>query len=349
MSLYKILELPPPLEKYSSINDIKKNYRKLALIHHPDKNSNTEYSKNNFQKINAAYNILSDEKEREKYDKLNLNEQNNFNLIIEKFIKKMYDSKFCKHFYSSEKELESDLKALNNFEILDSISSKLKNLNINQLLNKFIDKNINKEYSNNLYYDSPNTDSETHCLNISQCKMFNDIPDIYKNNKNNINLNLKITIKNIINDELKKINVKRKINNYDDNNCIFDTFKFIFPLKSKFIIFPEYGDGDNNNSYNNGHLIIQLLLPETYIWNNYNIFYLIKVNLYEFIYGTEYYFNKDKYEISPFNETNKLENNNNLCKELFNDSLYNFKIFAKIIIDYNNNEQNLNLLFNNFC
>lgn len=52
----------------ASMDEITKAYRALALKHHPDKNrdSNTQEE---FQKINEAYNILSDKKKRAIYDK----------------------------------------------------------------------------------------------------------------------------------------------------------------------------------------------------------------------------------------------------------------------------------------
>jgi preprotein translocase subunit Sec63 len=37
---------------------IKKQYRKMALKYHPDKNGNTEESNERFKKINEAYNYL---------------------------------------------------------------------------------------------------------------------------------------------------------------------------------------------------------------------------------------------------------------------------------------------------
>ena len=41
-----------------SIHNLKKNYHKLALKYHPDKNGNTPDSNNHFKKINEAYQIL---------------------------------------------------------------------------------------------------------------------------------------------------------------------------------------------------------------------------------------------------------------------------------------------------
>tara|TARA_Y100000389_G_scaffold189296_1_gene212870 strand:+ start:996 stop:2114 length:1119 start_codon:yes stop_codon:yes gene_type:complete len=49
-------------------NEIKKAYRQLALKHHPDKGGDDE----TFKKITAAYEILSDEEKREKYDQFGM-------------------------------------------------------------------------------------------------------------------------------------------------------------------------------------------------------------------------------------------------------------------------------------
>jgi molecular chaperone DnaJ len=49
--------------KYNyTLEELKKNYRLLALKHHPDKNSGDKDSEVKFQKINEANTILSDSK-----------------------------------------------------------------------------------------------------------------------------------------------------------------------------------------------------------------------------------------------------------------------------------------------
>jgi DnaJ-class molecular chaperone len=48
--------------------EIKKSFRNLALQHHPDKNKNSEESKQMFMKIIEAYEVLSDEQARKNYD-----------------------------------------------------------------------------------------------------------------------------------------------------------------------------------------------------------------------------------------------------------------------------------------
>lgn len=59
--LYKVLELT----KKASKEEIKKQYRKLTKIYHPDKNPE---SKSLFTEISEAYEILSDPKRRRIYD-----------------------------------------------------------------------------------------------------------------------------------------------------------------------------------------------------------------------------------------------------------------------------------------
>tara|TARA_Y100000768_G_scaffold68896_1_gene48335 strand:- start:8738 stop:9970 length:1233 start_codon:yes stop_codon:yes gene_type:complete len=60
MNYYEVLEI----KKDSTENEIKKAYRKLALIHHPDKGGDEEQFKN----ITDAYNILSNPKTKQYYD-----------------------------------------------------------------------------------------------------------------------------------------------------------------------------------------------------------------------------------------------------------------------------------------
>ena len=69
---YKILGVT----KDSNQIQIRKAFRKLALQYHPDKNKNSEESKQKFIEIVKAYEILSDEKARERYDSNTVNNKN---------------------------------------------------------------------------------------------------------------------------------------------------------------------------------------------------------------------------------------------------------------------------------
>jgi DnaJ-class molecular chaperone len=69
---YKILGVT----KDSNQIQIRKAFRKLALQYHPDKNKNSEESKQKFMEIVKAYEILSDEKARERYDSNTVNNKN---------------------------------------------------------------------------------------------------------------------------------------------------------------------------------------------------------------------------------------------------------------------------------
>ncbi|GLA18027.1 hypothetical protein AnigIFM62618_005182 [Aspergillus niger] len=64
-SYYDALGVPPTATEL----EIKKAYRKLAIIHHPDKNPGDETAHARFQEIGEAYQVLSDEELRKRYDK----------------------------------------------------------------------------------------------------------------------------------------------------------------------------------------------------------------------------------------------------------------------------------------
>lgn len=61
---YKILWL----SKSSSLDDIKKAYRKLAILYHPDKNKWSKETEEKMKLINEAYSVLGNEENKLKYD-----------------------------------------------------------------------------------------------------------------------------------------------------------------------------------------------------------------------------------------------------------------------------------------
>jgi DnaJ-class molecular chaperone len=80
MDHYKVLKV----SNTASQADIRRSFRYLALKYHPDKNKNSEESKQKFMQIVEAYKVLSDEQARKSYDiatattSNNTNETNNY-------------------------------------------------------------------------------------------------------------------------------------------------------------------------------------------------------------------------------------------------------------------------------
>lgn len=64
MDYYKILGV----SKNSSVDEIKKAYRKLALKYHPDRNKDNKEAEEKFKQISEAYAVLSDKEKRHQYD-----------------------------------------------------------------------------------------------------------------------------------------------------------------------------------------------------------------------------------------------------------------------------------------
>jgi curved DNA-binding protein len=63
---YKVLGVP----RNASADEIRKVYRKLAMQYHPDRNPGDRQAEERFKEINEAYQVLSDEQKRARYDQL---------------------------------------------------------------------------------------------------------------------------------------------------------------------------------------------------------------------------------------------------------------------------------------
>ena len=56
------------VSKTANPDEIKKSYRKLALKYHPDRNPDNKGAEDNFKEAAEAYEVLSDNTKRKKYD-----------------------------------------------------------------------------------------------------------------------------------------------------------------------------------------------------------------------------------------------------------------------------------------
>jgi molecular chaperone DnaJ len=65
MSYYEILEI----SKNANGDEIKKAYRKMAKLYHPDRNPDDPSAEHKFKLCNEAYQVLSDDQQRAIYDR----------------------------------------------------------------------------------------------------------------------------------------------------------------------------------------------------------------------------------------------------------------------------------------
>ena len=137
---YNILEFPPS----ASGDEIKKAYRRLAHLYHPDKKGNDHYAEAKFADIKEAYEVLSNPSRREDHlqqrwymksqGKKLASETVNPVVILKKMIElDRYVSKL-------------DANRLNHDALFDQIGQVLTDANI-EILNKFGDAHINNEIS----------------------------------------------------------------------------------------------------------------------------------------------------------------------------------------------------------
>lgn len=167
MDYYNILNV----NKNSSKEEIKKNYRKLAKLYHPDKNGGED---SKFKEISIAYNVLIDDEKKKKYDmKFDIND--------------LTDSLKQFHFFSQK--IFQKRNTINNVSIPNILKEFLQ---VNRqkrkytILVSFMDvyKNIvkkikieNKNYFIPLYKREYTIDNITFFINIKTHKNYDIIGD----------------------------------------------------------------------------------------------------------------------------------------------------------------------------
>ena len=125
MDYYKILEV----SENADILKIKKQYRKLAMKYHPDRNAGDERAAKKFREITEAYEVLSNDKRRKEYDYKRENENNHTKKKNDKenFKNKYSENNFSfgKEFFKSAAEMKGMFE--NSFGLDKMIKNKAKN------------------------------------------------------------------------------------------------------------------------------------------------------------------------------------------------------------------------------
>jgi len=258
----EILEIDMSEKKYSDINleYLKKQYHRLALQNHPDKNGNTKESKEKFQTINEAYDYLKSE--------INYKDQNEFKSsstiyvdILHSFLGEIFDGKYNDKIYEIIKNIivkkipNKLFKELNKemaFDIYNFLSKYKNILHINPELLDNLMEIVHKKYEDVMeYYKlNPSIDDliENNVYKLYVNEQLFLVPlwhnELYfesseLNNFKEIIVSCEPELsKNIIIDENNNLVVKIESNLIDLPNLILNDGKIFFNIGKKELSIP---------------------------------------------------------------------------------------------------------------
>jgi DnaJ-class molecular chaperone len=276
--LYNILNI----NNNATYDEIKKNFKILALKYHPDKNLNSNTNEK-FNQIRVAYEILSDKVKRKQYDEMGLSKKKNFVNTILLFLKELTNPKSIQNLLKRI-DLVHDIKAGNLMNVAEKI--------IKRIL-KEIDTDIDIEKLNQIFISNTNTNTNNSS---------SDKPVSSDLNTLNITGTLVVPLIDIYNNKLKEIIIKRKIYDLNNNITNYESSKYYIPLYDHKVIIQNEGDIQiiEKNLMNQGSIILKVNekkdTTNKYKRDNYNIIYNDKITLYELFYGYNKilnYFNTD--------------------------------------------------------
>jgi len=253
--LYKVLEV----RKNASIKTIKKAYHEKALKFHPDKNpNNPNLDVKKFHEIQAAYDILSNEEERLKYDNLNKDDSLNIHLIFSTLLSKV-DS--IANFNKIKCQFTN---ILNNPKNIINIMGLIKKDNIS--FDDVLDILSNLKTNNLL---STETDSE-YQLDVIKAKL-------------DIELTINTNMKDVYNDKAQEIIFMRKVNGKEVKETVN------VPLIGDQIIFEGLGDIVDDKT---GNLIINTEITNNmkYKKRGNDLIIRFEISLYQLFNGLVFSF-----------------------------------------------------------
>ena len=160
---FEILEIDMSDKKYSDINleYLKKQYHKLALQNHPDKNGNTKNSKEKFQAINEAYEYLKREINFKENDEKTTSTSTVYVDILQSFLSEIFAGKYNDKFFEIVKKiivkkipnkLFKELDKEMAFDIYNFLSKHKNILHISQELLDNLMEIVKKKYEDVMEY-----------------------------------------------------------------------------------------------------------------------------------------------------------------------------------------------------
>ena len=238
------------VEKNASEDDIKKSYKKLALLHHPDKNPGNTESVEKFREVAEAYSVLSNKDKRNQYDMIGMVDENFsgedpfsvFNNIFQQHINTFMNMKY---------EKDIDIGGIfSNMSGIPQDSFPFGNIHVKV-------HSFPKEVFH--FNEEIEDDSENIKSNIGNLfdKLFpkKDKNKIMYNKPDDIIYNINVSLSDIYNEKMKKINVLRM--RKKDGKYIEKKKKIEIPIYGKEILLE--GEGHELKDYKErGNIIINI-------------------------------------------------------------------------------------------
>lgn len=290
---YKILNI-----NYNASNDeIKYNFKKLALQYHPDKNINKnkqqqDIAKKKYRDISIAYEILSNIEQKKIYDDLNTNDKNSFLNTIFTLLTQLNDTEetenIIKQIYKYPLDICNDIKNGRFAEVQNKI--------INYIINN---KFINEPKINDIFLHSSDNYTNTDNINSYDCLVTYEESEL---KEHHTIYEIKTTLQEIFNNIKKEITIKKKLS----ENIIEEIIKV--PLYNPQILINH--KDDNKNIISRTFINILWKKHKFLKRKNYDILYYHKITLFNLFYGFSIklkYFNNEHINISssePFKEYN---------------------------------------------
>lgn len=317
-NLYQILEV----DKTAAVQTIKQAYKRLALKYHPDKNASKDANET-FNHIKIAYDILSDDERRKKYDSLNETQHTNLLNIIFNFVKSLIEPetmiKLIQKIFNNDVNVmeymmsNSDVNNIPNYDILkEQIDKRLQDHLDLELITQYVTK-LNEEqnnkqeelsfyrpgealYANNDKYVIMMQEKNYKLMNQSAMSHSNSDYSDYSNIRHssahsqgtNIYCEIKTNLDEIYNNNKKNILVKRQI--IENNDIIYKQYEYDVELNEDQFIFEGQGDNyyDATNNIKSGNLIINVKCKQHQYFkrvNDYDILINLPLTLHELFNG----------------------------------------------------------------
>jgi len=216
------------------VNELKKIYKKLALKYHPDKNNNSDDSKQYFQEVALAYDTLT--------IYIESNQDNNMNFKNNTFLDKIFIN--INYFYSKHEGLVKNIIEMYNGKILLHLEKTIYDMNdaeIQRFKTLIDNKNIEQHIS-----------SEIKTLIETELKNRNQEPDISKN--------------------IEKLYISATIDDIIDNNVRIiehNNIKIFIPLWHSELIYEVGDENEVLNVYIEPNIPSNMYLDE---YNNIHVY-----------------------------------------------------------------------------